>query len=258
MIKLAIYGKGGIGKSTVSCNISSALAAKGLTVMQIGCDPKADSTALLHGGERIPTVLETLREKGKAMKLEDVVYKSSGGVLCVEAGGPIPGLGCAGRGIINALEHLEKFGANEVYKPDVIIYDVLGDVVCGGFSMPMRRGYADKVFVVASGEKMARYAAANICMAVENFRSRGYSSLGGIILNRRDVENEDEAVAQLAADFDTEVIGAIDRSTEISSADDRGEAIVLTKPGSKSAAQFMAVAQRVYDICRTSKGDRYA
>ena len=249
MIKMAIYGKGGIGKSTVSCNVSSALSAMGLTVMQIGCDPKADSTSLLHGGERIPTVLDVIREKGKKMSLEDVVYKSSGGVLCVEAGGPIPGLGCAGRGIINALENLEKLGAYDIYKPDVIIYDVLGDVVCGGFSMPMRKGYADKVFVVASGEKMARYAAANICMAVENFRSRGYSSLGGIILNRRNVENEDEAVAELAKDFDTEIVGKIDRSIEISNADDAGEALVVTSPESLPAKQFKAVAERMLEIC---------
>ena len=249
MIKIAIYGKGGIGKSTVSCNVSSALAAKGLTVMQIGCDPKADSTALLHGGERIPTVLDQIRDKGKMLSLEDVVYKSSGGVLCVEAGGPIPGLGCAGRGIINALENLDKLGAYEIYKPDVIIYDVLGDVVCGGFSMPMRKGYADKVFVVASGEKMARYAAANICMAVENFRSRGYSSLGGIILNRRNVENEDESVAELAKDFNTEIVGFVDRCIEISSADDAGEAIVVTAPESRPAQQFRAVAERMLEIC---------
>ena len=249
MIKLAIYGKGGIGKSTVSCNVSSALAAKGLTVMQIGCDPKADSTSLLHGGERIPTVLDMIRDKGKRLSLVDVVYKSSGGVLCVEAGGPIPGLGCAGRGIINALENLEKLGAYDLFKPDVIIYDVLGDVVCGGFSMPMRKGYADKVFVVASGEKMARYAAANICMAVENFRSRGYSSLGGIILNRRNVENEDASVEELAKDFNTEVIGAIDRNVEISNADDAGEAIVVASPESVPAKQFSAVAERMLMIC---------
>ncbi|MBR1764877.1 MAG: AAA family ATPase [Ruminococcus sp.] len=250
MIKLAIYGKGGIGKSTVSCNVSAALAAKGLKVMQIGCDPKADSTALLHGGERIPTVLETLRDKGRITALSDVVFESPSGVLCVEAGGPIPGLGCAGRGIINALESLERLGAYDVYSPDVLIYDVLGDVVCGGFSMPMRRGYADKVFVVTSGEKMARYAAANICMAVENFRARGYSSLGGLILNRRNVENEDEAVSELARDFDTEIIGAIDRSIEISSADDAGEAIVSASPKSLPARQFTAVAERMYEICK--------
>ncbi|MBR1458055.1 MAG: AAA family ATPase, partial [Oscillospiraceae bacterium] len=169
MIRFAIYGKGGIGKSTIACNVSAALAARGLTVMQIGCDPKADSTSLLHDGERIPTVLQLTREKGNALQLDEIVRPGAGGVLCVEAGGPVPGLGCAGRGIINALETLSRLGAYEVYKPDVVIYDVLGDVVCGGFSMPMRGGYADRIFVVTSGEKMSVYAAANICMAVQNF-----------------------------------------------------------------------------------------
>ena len=140
MYKIAIYGKGGIGKSTVCCNLSAALAKAGKTVMQIGCDPKADSTSLLQGGRRLPTVLQCTRERGAAMTLSDVVYPGEGGVLCVEAGGPMPGIGCAGRGIINALESLERLGAYKEYQPDIVIYDVLGDVVCGGFSMPMRGG----------------------------------------------------------------------------------------------------------------------
>ncbi|MBP3797685.1 MAG: AAA family ATPase [Ruminococcus sp.] len=249
MIKLAIYGKGGIGKSTIACNISAALAAKGLTVMQIGCDPKADSTSLLHGGERIETVLDLTRKKGGTLTLEDIVCPTESGVLCVEAGGPIPGLGCAGRGIINALETLEKLGAYEVYKPDVVIYDVLGDVVCGGFSMPMRKGYADKIFVVCSGEKMARYAAANICMAVENFKGRGYASLGGLILNRRGVPDEDKAAAELAADFETEVIASIDRSELIPQAEEKGECIFTFAPESETALQLAAAADSIYSIC---------
>ena len=176
MIKLAFYGKGGIGKSTAASNVSAALAQKGLKVMQIGCDPKADSTIFLHGGEKIPTVLDLVR-KGESFDLEDMVRVGYNGVVCVEAGVPVPGLGCAGRGIIAALEELEKKGAYEKYQPDVVIYDVLGDVVCGGFSMPMRKGYADKVFIITSGENMSIYAAANIAMAVENFKSRGYASI---------------------------------------------------------------------------------
>ena len=131
MIKLAFYGKGGIGKSTAASNVSAALAQKGLKVMQIGCDPKADSTIFLHGGERIPTVLDLVR-KGESFDLEDMVRVGYNGVVCVEAGGPVPGLGCAGRGIIAALEELEKKGAYEKYQPDVVIYDVLGEVVGGG------------------------------------------------------------------------------------------------------------------------------
>lgn len=247
MIKIALYGKGGIGKSTIACSVSAALAKRGMRVMQIGCDPKADSTSLLHGGERIPTVLDLTREKGKTLSLEDVVFDGSFGIKCVEAGGPIPGVGCAGRGIINALETLGKLGAYEVYSPDIVIYDVLGDVVCGGFSMPMRRGYADKVYVVTSGEKMAKYAAGNICMALENFKGRGYASLGGIILNRRGVEDEDKVVEELASDFKTSVIGALDRCPEIPLAEKAGKPVSELFPESAAAAQLDAVASAILD-----------
>ena len=245
MYKIAIYGKGGIGKSTVCCNLSAALAKAGKTVMQIGCDPKADSTSLLQGGRRLPTVLQCTREKGAAMTLSDVVYPGEGGVLCVEAGGPMPGIGCAGRGIINALESLERLGAYKEYQPDIVIYDVLGDVVCGGFSMPMRGGYADKVYVVSSGEKMAVYAAANICMAVEHYRSRGYAQLGGIILNRRGVTDETETVAGLAADFHTAVFGDIERSAEIALAEKANQPVVTAFPDSPAAQQITAIAAKL-------------
>ena len=249
MIKFAIYGKGGIGKSTAACNISAALAAKGLKVMQIGCDPKADSTALLRNDKKIPTVLDTIREKGSNIALEDIVFDGFNGVKCVEAGGPVPGLGCAGRGIINALEKLEALGAYEVYKPDVVIYDVLGDVVCGGFSMPMRKGFADKVFVLTSGEKMSRYAAGNICMAVENFKGRGYASLGGIILNRRNVKDEDSLVSALAADFETEVIGSIDRCEEIPLAEEKGAPVISLYPDIEASKQLTDIAEKIFAIC---------
>ena len=171
MIKVAVYGKGGIGKSTTVSNLAAVYAESGMTVMQIGCDPKADSTMNLHGLEKKPTVLELIREKGKAVTLEEMVTPGYGGVLCVEAGGPVPGMGCAGRGIIAALETLEEKDAFQIYQPDIVLYDVLGDVVCGGFAMPIREGYAEKVFVVTSGENMAIYAAANIAMAVDNLNS---------------------------------------------------------------------------------------
>lgn len=153
--------------------------------MQIGCDPKADSTKTIMGGRRIPTVLEQLKAKGDELKLEDIVFEGFGGVLCVESGGPTPGIGCAGRGIISAFEKLEELNAFGVYQPDVVIYDVLGDVVCGGFAMPIREGYAREVFIVSSGEMMALYAANNIAQAIRNFGKRGYAKLSGLILNAK-------------------------------------------------------------------------
>ena len=246
MIKFAIYGKGGIGKSTLSSNLSAAFAARGLTVMQIGCDPKADSTSLLRPKEEMTTVLDLVRSR-KDFTLQDMVKESSSGVLCVEAGGPVPGLGCAGRGIINALESLEAKGAYEVYKPDVVIYDVLGDVVCGGFTMPMRKGYADKVYIVTSGEKMAIYAAANIAMAVENFKSRDYAKLGGIILNCRGVDDEEKRAAELAADFSTSVIATIPRNSIFAKAEAEGGTVVELYPESEVTKLLLKAAEDILE-----------
>ena len=249
MIKLAIYGKGGIGKSTTVSNLSAALAERGLRVMQIGCDPKADSTSSLHHQEKIPTVLELVREKQNDFSLEEMVHIGFGGVVCVEAGGPTPGMGCAGRGIIAALEKLAEKGAYDVYQPDVVFYDVLGDVVCGGFSMPMRGGYADKVFVITSGENMAIHAAANIATAVENFKGRGYAQLGGLILNRRDVKNETEKVKELAHDLNTAVIGTLSRSETVQAAEELGQTVIEAFPESEMAQEYRALAAAVMQEC---------
>ena len=249
MIKIAVYGKGGIGKSTTVSNVSAALADMGLRVMQIGCDPKADSTVSLHGKDRIPTVLELVREKKNALTLEEMTTIGFGGVICVEAGGPQPGLGCAGRGIIAALEKLAEKGAFETFKPDVVIYDVLGDVVCGGFSMPMRSGYADKIFVITSGENMAIHAAANIAMAVESFRGRGYAQLGGVILNRRNVKNEEEKVRELASDIGSEVIASLSRSETVQQAEELGKTVIEAFPDSEMAAEYRALARRLLEAC---------
>ena len=247
MLKIAFYGKGGIGKSTVTSNLSAAFARMGLKVMQIGCDPKADSTILHRNGEKIPAVLDLIRERNDQFFLEEIVYPGADGVLCVEAGGPVPGLGCAGRGIIAALEKLEQKGAYGVYRPDVVLYDVLGDVVCGGFTMPMRKGYADQVCILTSGEKMSIYAAANIAMALENFKGRNYASLGGLILNRRNVEEEDSRVQELASEFGTEVIGDLPLSEEIRQAEKLGRTVVGAFPESDTAKRFLQLAERLWN-----------
>lgn len=249
MIKLAIYGKGGIGKSTTVSNLSAALSDMGYRVMQIGCDPKADSTVSLHGREKVPAVLELVRERKNDFTLEEMVTEGYGGVICVEAGGPTPGLGCAGRGIIAALEKLAEKGAYEVYRPDIVIYDVLGDVVCGGFSMPMRGGYADQVFVITSGENMAIHAAANIATAIDNFKGRGYAQLGGVILNRRNVKNEDEKVAELAEDIHSRVIATLSRSDTVQEAEDLGKTVVEAFPDSAMAGEYRALARTLLERC---------
>lgn len=245
MIKIAIYGKGGIGKSTTVSNVAAALAESGLTVMQIGCDPKADSTKSLLGGRELSTVLELIRKKGDAMTLEDMVVPGYNGVLCVEAGGPIPGLGCAGRGIIAALEKLAEKGAYDKYRPDIVLYDVLGDVVCGGFSMPMRNGYADSVFIITSGENMSIHAAANIAMAIDNFKGRGYARLGGLILNRRNVKNEDEKVNELADDINSRIIGTLSHSETVQAAEELQKTVLEAFPESEMANEYRQLAAAI-------------
>lgn len=244
MKKIAIYGKGGIGKSTTTANLAAAMSKLGLKVLQIGCDPKADSTRFLTDGVQIPTVLEQMRDR-KELTLDDVVFPGYNGVLCVEAGGPTPGIGCAGRGIITAFEKLQELDAYEVYQPDVVLYDVLGDVVCGGFAMPIRDGYADKVFVVTSGEMMAMYAASNIATAVHNFSRRNYACFGGLILNRRNVENELELVTKLAEELHTEIVGVIPRDGLVQQAELNHQTVVEAFPDSKLTAIYTALAKKI-------------
>ena len=247
MLKIAVYGKGGIGKSTTVSNMAVALAEKGLSVMQIGCDPKADSTVLLRHGEKVETVLDLVRTRKENFTLEEMVKEGFAGVCCVEAGGPSPGLGCAGRGIIAALEILEKKGAYEKYRPDVVIYDVLGDVVCGGFAAPIREGYASKVLIVTSGEKMALYAANNINNAVKNFEDRSYAKVYGIVLNHRNVENETEKVTEFADSVGLPIVGEVPRSDEITRCEDRGMTVVEGEPESPAAQAFLNLAKELLE-----------
>ena len=250
MLKVAVYGKGGIGKSTVTSNLAAAFANMGKRVIQIGCDPKADSTINLLGGEPLRPVMNYMREEDEEPdELAQISKEGYGGILCIETGGPTPGLGCAGRGIITALEKLKETGAYEVYKPDVILYDVLGDVVCGGFSMPMRGGYADKVFIITSGENMAIHAAANIAMAVDNFKNRGYAELGGLILNRRDVPREEEKVEELADDFQTTIVGTLSHSEQVILAEEQKKTLLECYPESEMAEEYRVFARQIYRIC---------
>lgn len=248
MFKIAIYGKGGIGKSTTTSNLAAALSSH-YKVMQIGCDPKADSTKNLLGGQKIHTVLEQIKEKGNDVKLEDIVYEGYNGVLCVEAGGPTPGIGCAGLGIISALQKLEELNAFEVYQPDIVLYDVLGDVVCGGFAMPIRDGYAEHIFIVTSGEMMALFAADNISRAVDNFKHRGYARVSGVILNERRVKNESELVKQFAEESGHTVIKKIRRSDAVQTAEDQGKTVIEALPEAEIAEDYRELAKKVIEIC---------
>ena len=247
MYRFAVYGKGGIGKSTACSALSCAFAEKGMKVMQIGCDPKADSTLYLHGGERIPTMLDTLRQKRDDATLDDLRFTGYRGIVCAEAGGPTPGLGCAGRGIAAAFEALDQRDVFEIVQPDLVMYDVLGDVVCGGFAMPIREGYADQVFIVTSGENMSIYAAANIAMAVENFRQRGYAQLGGLILNRRNVPDEYEKVKTLAEDLNTVILADLPRDDHISDAQDTGRGVMEVYPDCAYAQGIRELAGRMLE-----------
>jgi nitrogenase iron protein NifH len=245
MYRFAIYGKGGIGKSTVTTALSCAFAEMGLKVLQVGCDPKADSTLYLHGGERIETMINVLRDKRSSATLSDLVQVGYTGILCAEAGGPTPGLGCAGRGIAATFEALEERDAFDILEPDVVLYDVLGDVVCGGFAMPIREGYANQVYIVTSGENMAIYAAANIALAVENFRDRGYASLGGLILNRRNVPDERSKVETLASDLQTEIVADLPRDNSIADAEVSGKPVFETAPHCDYAEQVRQLAKKM-------------
>ncbi|MEN4006882.1 MAG: Ni-sirohydrochlorin a,c-diamide reductive cyclase ATP-dependent reductase subunit [Methanobacteriaceae archaeon] len=234
--RIAIYGKGGIGKSTIVSNIAAAYS-KDHNVLVIGCDPKADTTRTLVG-KRIPTILDIVKEKRDA-SIEDIVYHGFGEVQCVESGGPEPGVGCAGRGVIVAMKLLDKLGTFSV---DIIIYDVLGDVVCGGFAVPLREGFADEVYIVTSGEYMALYAANNISKGIKKLKS----NLGGIICNCRGIENEIQIVTEFARRVGSKVIGVIPRSGLVQKSEIDAKTVVEKFGESKQADLYRKLAEAVY------------
>jgi nitrogenase iron protein NifH len=246
MRKIAIYGKGGIGKSTTTQNTVAGLAEMGRRVMVVGCDPKADSTRLLLGGLSQKTVLDTLRTEGEDVELEDIRKNGFRGVICVESGGPEPGVGCAGRGIITSINLLEQLGAYaESERLDYAFYDVLGDVVCGGFAMPIREGKAREIYIVVSGEMMAMYAANNICKGIVKFAEAGGVRLGGIICNSRNVDNEREMIEALAEKLGTQMIHFIPRDNMVQKAEINRKTVIDYNPDHPQADEYRSLAKKI-------------
>ena len=246
MRKVAIYGKGGIGKSTTTQNTVAALAEMGKKVMVVGCDPKADSTRLLLGGLIQKTVLDTLRAEGEDLDLEDVVKPGFKGTRCVESGGPEPGVGCAGRGIITSINLLEQLGAySESYELNYVFYDVLGDVVCGGFAMPIRDGKAEEIYIVVSGEMMAMYAANNICKGIVKFAESGKVRLGGLICNSRKVDNELELIEALADKLGTQMIHFVPRDNMVQKAEINRKTVIEFDPTVNQADEYRKLATAI-------------
>ncbi len=246
MRKIAIYGKGGIGKSTTTQNTVAGLAEMGRKVMVVGCDPKADSTRLMLGGLAQKTVLDTLREEGEDVELEDIIKVGYGKTRCVESGGPEPGVGCAGRGIITSINLLEQLGAySDEWELDYAFYDVLGDVVCGGFAMPIREGKAQEIYIVVSGEMMAMYACNNICKGIVKFADAGGVRLGGLICNSRKVDNEKEMIEQFAKKLGTQMIHFVPRDNMVQKAEINRKTVIDFDPSHVQADEYRALATKV-------------
>lgn len=244
--QIAIYGKGGIGKSTTTQNLTAGLVELGKKVMVVGCDPKADSTRLLLGGLAQKTVLDTLRTEGEDVELSAILKEGYKGTRCVESGGPEPGVGCAGRGIITSIGLLERLGA---YTEDLdyVFYDVLGDVVCGGFAMPIREGKAQEIYIVASGEMMALYAANNISKGIQKYANRGGVRLGGIICNSRNVDREKDLLRAFAKELGTQLLYFVPRDNVVQHAEINRQTVIAYKPDSRQAQEYRNLAQAVED-----------
>ncbi len=242
----AIYGKGGIGKSTTTQNLVAALAEAGKKVMIIGCDPKADSTRLILHAKAQNTIMEMAAEAGTVedLELDDVLKTGYAGIKCVESGGPEPGVGCAGRGVITAINFLEEEGA---YSDDLdfVFYDVLGDVVCGGFAMPIRENKAQEIYIVVSGEMMAMYAANNISKGIVKYASSGKVRLAGLICNSRNTDREDELIIALAEKLGTQMIHFVPRDNVVQRAEIRRMTVIEYDPKAKQANEYRTLAQKV-------------
>jgi len=242
--QLAIYGKGGIGKSTTTSNLSAALSKLGFKVMQFGCDPKSDSTNTLRNGTYIPTVLDTLREKA-SVNAHDVIFEGFNGVYCVEAGGPAPGVGCAGRGIITAVELFKQQNIFEELDLDFVIYDVLGDVVCGGFAVPIREGIAEHVFTVSSADFMSIYAANNLFRGIQKYSNSGGALLGGVIANSVNAPYAREIIDDFVNRTKTQVIEYIPRSVTVTQCELQGKTTIEAAPESEQAKIYFSLAEKI-------------
>ena len=248
MRKVAIYGKGGIGKSTTTQNTVAGLAEAGYKCLIIGCDPKADSTRLILNKKAQATVMDLARERGTVedLELHEVLLTGFKGIQCAESGGPEPGVGCAGRGVITAINFLEENGAYSS-NPDFVFYDVLGDVVCGGFAMPIREGKAKEIYIVTSGEMMAMYAANNIARGVLKYAQSGGCRLGGLICNSRKTDKEFELISELARMLNTQMIHFVPRDNEVQRAELRRQTVIEYAPEHAQADEYRTLAKKIAD-----------
>ncbi|ARE40500.1 Nitrogenase (molybdenum-iron) reductase and maturation protein NifH [Rhodovulum sp. P5] len=244
--QIAFYGKGGIGKSTTSQNTLAALVEMDQKILIVGCDPKADSTRLILNTKMQDTVIQMAAEMGSVedLELEDVMKVGYKGIKCTEAGGPEPGVGCAGRGVITAINFLEENGAYD--DVDYVSYDVLGDVVCGGFAMPIRENKAQEIYIVMSGEMMALYAANNISKGILKYANSGGVRLGGLICNERQTDRELDLSEELAKKLGTQLIHFVPRDNVVQHAELRRQTVIQYDPNCAQAKEYRQLAEKVH------------